>query len=208
MEEFSMTLDTALALVGFAFVMSVSPGPANFLLLASGVNFGFLRSLPLVFGICVGFLTMVFLVGLGLGRVLDSMPVIYTILKFVCAAYIIWLAWRVARSRPGGQDDGAQMEKPISFVQAALLQLVNPKAWAVALIVTVSYTDPDDYLPSLVLMIVVFAIVNLPSISVWAISGVALRRLIGGGRSVVAFNIVMALLLVGSMIPVLIGSLG
>ena len=92
--------------------------------------------------------------------------------------------------------------------QAALLQFVNPKAWAVALIVTVSYTDPDNYLPSLVFMIVVFAIVNLPSISVWAVSGVALRRVLGDGRKALIFNIGMALLLVGSMIPVLLGSVG
>lgn len=203
-----MPLDTLLALLGFAFVMSVSPGPGNFLLLASGVNFGFLRSLPLVFGICAGFLAMVFLVGIGLGRVLESAPVIYAIMKFACAAYILWLAWKVARSRSVGRDESERMEKPISFLQAALLQLVNPKAWAVALIVTVSYTDPDNYLPSLGLMIVLFAVVNVPSISVWAVSGVALRRLIGGGRVVVYFNVGMALLLVGSMIPVLMGSLG
>jgi threonine/homoserine/homoserine lactone efflux protein len=95
--------------------------------------------------------------------------------------------------------------KPISFVQGALFQLVNPKAWTVALIVTVTYTNPGDYLPSLVLMIAVFAAVNLPSISVWAASGVALRRLIGDRRKVAMFNYIMALLLVGSMAYVLLG---
>ncbi len=200
-----MSLETALALVGFAFVMSISPGPSNFLLLASGVNFGFLRSIPLVLGISFGFLTMVFFVGVGLGQVLQSMPAVYTILKIVCAGYVFWLAWKIARSQSFAPEDRNEMEKPISFFYAALFQLVNPKAWAVALIVTVSYTNPDRYLTSLILMILIFAVVSLPSISVWAASGVVLRRIIGGGRRVVAFNILMALLLVGSMMLVLFG---
>ncbi len=199
-----MSLETFFALIGFAFVMSISPGPGNFLLLTSGVNFGFLRSLPLVLGICIGFLTMVFSVGMGLGQVLQNIPVLYSILKFICAGYVFWLAWKISRSRSLGTQNES-LEKPISFIQAALFQLVNPKAWAVALIVTVSYTNPDDYLFSLALMIVIFAVVNLPSISVWAISGVVLRRVIGNGRRIALFNITMAILLVGSMIPVLFG---
>ena len=205
--EALMSPDTILALIGFAFVMSISPGPGNFLLLASGVNYGFLRSLPLVFGISLGFLTMVFFVGLGLGQVLQSKPAVYTILKIACAGYVFWLAWKIARSQSIAPGDRKEMEKPISFFHAALFQLVNPKAWAVALIVTVSYTNPDRYLTSLILMILIFAVVNLPSISVWAVSGVVLRRIMGGGRRVVVFNILMALLLVGSMMPVLLGSL-
>ena len=196
-----------LALIGFAFVMSITPGPANFLLLASGVNFGFLRSLPLVLGFSLGLLTMVFFVGLGLGQILQSNPTVYTILKFVSAGYVFWLAWKIARSRSLAPGDRDEMEKPISFVQAALFQLVNPKAWAVALIVTVSYTNPDRYLASLILMILIFAVVNLPSISVWAGSGVVLRRFIGDGHKLVMFNILMAFLLVGSMMPVLFGYL-
>ncbi|MEM7444384.1 MAG: LysE family translocator [Pseudomonadota bacterium] len=203
-----MALDTALALMGFAFVMSISPGPANFLLLASGVNFGFTRSLPLVFGISAGFLSMVFLVGIGLGEVLESAPVIGTVMRIACAGYILFLAWKIARSRSMGPGEGERMERPVTVVQAALLQVLNPKAWAVALIVTVSYTDPGDYMPSLIAMIALFAVVILPSISAWAISGVALRRLIGNGRMVVIVNLVMAALLVGSMVPVLLGTFG
>ncbi len=200
-----MPLDTLVALIGFAFVMSISPGPSNLLLLASGVNFGFFKSLPLVLGISIGFLTMTFLIGLGLGEILQKSPTIYTVLRFLCAGYIFWLAWKIARSRSFGQDKERSMEKPVSFGQGALLQLLNPKAWAVALIVTVSYTNPDDYFFSLVLMILVFAIVNLPSISFWALSGQVLRRVLGEGKKIVIFNIAMAVLLVGSMLPVLFG---
>ncbi len=201
-----MSQDTAIALIGFAFVMSISPGPGNFLLLASGANFGFLRSLPLVLGISLGFLTMVFAVGMGLGQVLQQAPVVYTALKFVCAAYVLWLAFKIARSRSMGSSGEDRMDRPISFLQAALFQLVNPKAWAVALIVTVSYSNPDDYLPSLVVMILLFALINLPAISIWAISGAALRRFLRDSRRIVAFNTGMAVLLVGSMIPVLLAS--
>lgn len=201
-----MSQDTAMALIGFAFVMSISPGPGNFLLLVSGANFGFLRSLPLVLGISLGFLTMVFAVGMGLGQVLQQAPVVYTALKFVCAAYVLWLAFKIARSRSMGSSGEDRMDRPISFLQAALFQLVNPKAWAVALIVTVSYSNPDDYLHSLVVMILLFALINLPAISIWAISGAALRRFLRDSRRIVAFNTGMAALLVGSMIPVLLAS--
>ena len=201
-----MSLETALALVGFAFVMSISPGPANFLLLASGVNFGFVRSIPLVLGISFGFLTMVFFIGIGLGQVLKNTPGLYTVLKFSCAAYVTWLAWKIVRSRAVGPEQGEKIEQPISFIQAALFQLVNPKAWAVALIVTVSYTNPENYLPSLILMIMLFAVISLPATSVWALSGVALRRLLGEGNRIVVFNIAMALLLVVSMAVVLLRS--
>jgi threonine/homoserine/homoserine lactone efflux protein len=203
-----MSPDTALALMGFAFAMSISPGPANFLLLASGANFGIARSIPLILGISLGFLTMVFCVGIGLGEVLRNFPVIYTVLKFACAVYVLWLALKIARSRSIGATDGKTMVKPVSFIQAAVFQLLNPKAWAVALIVTVAYTDPADYLNSLMVMILLFGIVNLPSISVWAVSGNLLRTVLEQGRRMIVFNILMAVLLVGSMIPVLLGSLG
>ena len=199
-----MPIDTLFALVSFAFVMSISPGPGNFLLLSSGVNFGFFRSLPLILGICIGFLTMVFFVGIGLGQLLNSYPVALTILKLVCGTYVLWLAWKIGKSRSMSGNNDGPVDKPISFLQAALFQLVNPKAWAVAFIVTVSYTNPDHYIPSLLLMILVFATVNIPAISVWAASGMALRRIIGNEKRIAIFNISMAVLLVGSMIPVLI----
>jgi len=200
-----MDPDTAVALIGFAFVMSISPGPGNFLLLTSGANHGFVRSLPLLLGISSGFLTMVFCVGIGLGQVMQQVPEIQTGLRLLCGGYVLWLAVRIARSRALGNTDSQSMTRPVSFIQAALLQLLNPKAWAVALIVTVTYTTPEAYMPSLLLMITIFALVNIPTISIWALSGAALRRALATGNRIVWFNIAMALLLVGSMIPVLLG---
>lgn len=198
-----MPLEMALALMGFAFVMSISPGPGNFLLLASGANFGFLRSLPLMLGISGGFLAMVFAIGIGLGEVLERHPQIYEAMRIVGAAYVLWMAWGLIRARGIG-GGGREVAQPIGFVQAALLQLVNPKAWAVALIVTVSYTVRENFLTSLVLLIILFAIVNLPALSVWVLSGAALRGALAKGKRIVVFNIAMAILLVASMAPVLL----
>ncbi|WP_120497267.1 LysE family translocator [Kiloniella sp. EL199] len=206
-----MPLETILAIFGFAFVTSISPGPGNFLLLTSGVNFGFVRSVPLILGISLGFLSMVFAIGLGFGQILKSFPLLYSGLKYCCLAYVLWLAWKIATSKSIGNDTNSSenangFDKPISFVQAALLQLLNPKAWAVSLIITVSYTTPENYLNSLILLIFFFAIVNLPSISVWAVSGTVLRRTLVQGKRIIIFNRIMALLLVGSMIPVVISA--
>ena len=183
--------------------------------LASGANFGFRRSLPLVLGISAGFLTMVFLVGMGLGPLLQRFPAVYGVLKIACIAYVLWLAWKIARSAPNkpapqlgeAKESAAQ---PFGFFQAALLQWLNPKAWAVALIVTVSYAAPAPgattagYAASLLLVIFFFALVNLPSISLWAASGMALRRLLSEPRRLRRFNLAMALLLVLSMAPVVL----
>lgn len=198
-----MTAASLMALAGFAFVMSISPGPANFLLLTSGVNFGFWRTLRLILGISTGFLSMVLAIGLGLGQILHDHPTIYLGLRFVCMAYVIWLAIKIARVRSLGNAGRVDMVAPVGFFQAAALQLVNPKAWSVALIVTVSYTTPANYLHSLIVMIAVFALVNVPSISSWALFGTVLRRFLDNDRKVHLFNIAMAVLLVGSMLPVL-----
>ena len=212
----SLSGDLLLALAGFAFVTSVSPGPGNLLLLASGVNFGFRRSLPLILGISLGFLTMVFLVGMGLGPLLQAYPPIYAVLKVACVGYVLWLAWKIARAAPNGSAPALGPEgdnkaaRPFGFLQAALLQWLNPKAWAVALIVSVSYAAPApgagplDIAAGLLLVILCFACVNLPSISLWAISGVALRWLFDDPRRLRRFNIAMAILLVLSMAPVVL----
>lgn len=196
-----MSLETMIALMGFAFVMSASPGPGNFLLLASGANFGILRTLPLMLGISVGFLSIVFAVGLGLGQVLYAYPAVGVGLRIACAVYIFCLAWKIANSGSLGADATGKTEKPFTFFQAAGLQFVNPKAWTVALIVTVSYLPPDAPLSELVLLILIFAAVNMPSIGLWAVSGHCLRQFLAKGRRIAVFNVAMAILLIASMLP-------
>ncbi|MDJ0947310.1 MAG: LysE family translocator [Alphaproteobacteria bacterium] len=199
-----MTIDVLMALAGFAFVASITPGPSNLILLASGVNFGFWRSAPVVLGVSFGFLSMLLIVGLGVGQVLQTSETVYTILKIVSVLYVVWLAWKIATSSPMRAEDDEAAARPLTFWQAGLLQWVNPKAWTVALIVTVSYTSPADYLPSLLLITLLFGLVNLPSISTWAVFGVVLRQILVDPRKVRVFNVVMAVLLVASMAPLLV----
>ncbi|MCY0094642.1 LysE family translocator [Hoeflea ulvae] len=199
-----MPIDSALALMGFAFVMSASPGPGNFLLLTSGANFGFTRSIPLILGISLGFLSMVGMVGLGLGQLLKSFPVLELGIRLACGFYVLWLALKIARSRSLGSGGETIVGAPFGFAEAAMLQLFNPKAWTVAIIVTASYVDPSAPRKSLIALVLIFAIVNIPTISIWAVSGTALKRFLDKGSRIVVFNHVMAMVLVAAMIPVLL----
>ena len=201
-----MSPDSILALVGFAFATSVTPGPSNLTLLATSANFGFRRCIPLVFGTNLSFLSMILVVGFGLGQVLQATTVAYTGLKVVSLLYILWLAWKIARATPppNGEDNSAREGRPLTFLQMALLQWVNPKAWAVALAVTAAYTSATDYTVSLIILTAVFGLVNLPSVSVWALSGGALKSLLRAPRTVRIFNLVMAVLLVASVTPILL----
>ncbi len=199
-----MAIELLLATAVFAFVTSITPGPNNVILLASGANFGFRRTMPFALGINAGFMIMLAVVGMGLGQIIQADPRISLVLKIVSVAYVLWLAWKIASSNSVPRAEGDTTARPISFVQGALLQWVNPKAWAVALIATVTYTTPADYTLSLVLLILVFAVVNLPSICTWAISGAVLRRFLQDPVKRRTFNIVMALLLVATMVPILV----
>ena len=199
-----MSVETMLALMGFAFVTSITPGPSNLILLAASANFGFWRSTPLVLGINLGFLSMLLIVGFGLGQVLRANETLYTVLKFLSLFYILWLAWKIARSSPMKSGDDETASHPLTFLQMALLQWVNPKAWAVALAVTVAYTTPKDYAASLVLMTLVFGAVNLPSVSAWAFFGSVLRKILHDPVKVRSFNLVMAVTLVASMLPMVL----
>lgn len=196
-----MSFDLILALIGFAFVTSVTPGPNNMMLLASGVNFGFRRTIPHMLGIGIGFTLMVALIGFGLGEVFARVPLIYTALKYVGAGYMLYLAWKIANSGPISAE-GEVKGKPMTFLQAAAFQWVNPKAWVMAVSAISTYTQAEAYVASVLVISFVFGAVNLPSVSSWAAFGVAMRRLLTNPRAVRVFNITMALLLVASLWPI------
>lgn len=170
----SLSLLGPLAL--FALVSSITPGPNNVMLAASGLNFGFRRSMPHLLGVNLGFTLMIFLVGVGLGSVFQQVPQLYTVLKYVGAAYLLYLAWKIANS--GGMEDGAVSGKPMTFLQAAAFQWVNPKAWVMAVGVIATYTPQAGFFANLVIATVVCGIVNLPSIGIWVTFGTALRRVL------------------------------
>jgi len=195
-------MDAALlsALASFAFSTSITPGPNNLMLMASGANFGFLRTLPHMLGIGIGFTLMIVLVGLGLLRVFDAFPVSYTILKAVSIVYLLWLAWKTATA--AGLAEYQAQGTPMTFLQAVAFQWVNPKAWAMALSALVAYA-PDQSVAAVFLVALVFGAINLPSVSVWTVLGQQMARVLTNHRRRVVFNATMALLLLASMIPVL-----
>lgn len=194
-----MTYELFLALLGFAFVTSVTPGPNNMMLLASGVNFGFRRTLPHMLGISIGHAVMVFLVGLGLAGVFKAWPPALLLLKGASVAYMLWLAWKIAQS--GAPGEGRAKARPMTFLQAAAFQWVNPKAWAMALGAVSAYVAEPSAL-AYAAVAGTFALVNLPSVSVWAGAGQAVRRWLEGPGRLAAFNWTMAGLLVLSLWPV------
>lgn len=196
-----MPLETFLALVLFAFTTSITPGPNNMMLFASGVNFGFARTIPHMLGIGAGFLSLLIAVGLGLGALLHSVPVVYTALKFAGGAYLLWVAWKIGTSR--SLSDGKTGAQPMTFLGAAAFQWVNPKAWVMAVTAMATYTNPDYYLPTVMLVGLAFAAVNVPSVSTWAGFGSALREWLSVPVRLKWFNITMALLLVASLWPML-----
>ena len=198
-----MSYDLLLALTLFAFVSSITPGPNNLMLMASGANFGFRRTFPHLLGVGIGFTLMIVLVGVGLVQVFDLYPISHQILKVVSVIYLLWLAWKIANAAtPEGdvQSEGT----PITFIQAALFQWVNPKAWTMALTAISAYT-PDQTLYYVSLVALVFGIVNLPSVSLWTVLGEQMARFLTSAARLRAFNWAMAGLLVLSLYPVVLG---
>ncbi|EPH0528243.1 lysE type translocator family protein [Pseudomonas aeruginosa] len=198
----SLSVDLLLAFSLFAFVTSVTPGPNNTMLLASGVNFGFVRSIPHILGISCGFFIMVMAVGFGLGTVFEAYPVLYTILRYVGAAYLLYLAWKIATSGPAGNDLEGR-GKPLSYWGAAAFQWVNPKAWVMAVGAISTYTPLQGYFTNVVVISTVFALINAPTIGIWAGFGSMLRNVLRDPRWLRVFNVGMALLLVASLYPIL-----
>ncbi|TPI10062.1 LysE family translocator [Mesorhizobium sp. B4-1-3] len=197
-----MSLDTFLALLVYAFVTSITPGPNNLMLLASGVNFGIARTVPHMLGISIGFLILLLAVGFGLGAVLTALPVLHTALKIAGAAYLLYLAWKIAMSR--SISDGKRAEgRPMRFIDAAAFQWVNPKAWVMAITAMAVYTNADHPFVSVALISIAFTIVNLPSVSVWAGFGTALRGFLSDPTRLKWFNITMGVLLAATLWPML-----
>jgi threonine/homoserine/homoserine lactone efflux protein len=197
-----MSFDAFLALLVYAFVTSITPGPNNFMLLASGVNFGFVRTVPHMLGIGIGFLVLLLAVGFGLGAVLTAFPVLHTGLKIAGGIYLLYLAWKIAMSR--SLADGGEAEvRPIRLIDAATFQWVNPKAWVMAITAVAVYPDPGHPFLSVVLISIVFAVVMLPSISTWAGFGTALRGFLSDPLRLKWFNIGMGGLLAATLWPML-----
>lgn len=195
-----MSPEQWLAFVLFAFASSITPGPNNLMLLASGVNFGLRRTLPHVLGVCIGFAAMLTAVGLGLAELFQLWPLAYAALKFVGTGYLLYLAWTVARA---GQPALREQAQPLGFWGAAAFQWVNVKAWMMGVTAFSTYAKAQHWTGVLVVASA-FALVNLPCITTWTLLGSRLRHWMAVGRRQTRFNQAMALLLVASLVPMLV----
>jgi threonine/homoserine/homoserine lactone efflux protein len=186
----------------FALVSSITPGPNNTMLLASGVNFGFRRTLRHLLGVQIGFCVMLLSVGLGLHTVITRFPGLYDGLRWAGGAYLLWLAWKLAHASPM-QSELHSAAQPMGFFAAAGFQALNPKAWVMAV------TSMSTYLPAqaapvqVLLLTALFALVGGPCSAFWAAFGSAMRTVLQDPRRLRLFNIAMALALVASLYPML-----
>ena len=187
-------------LITFAVATSVTPGPNNIMLTASGANFGFRRTAPHMLGIVIGFTIMVATIGLGLAEIFERFPAIHQVLRYGGAAYLLYLAYRIATAAPATPESARTVGRPLSFLQAALFQWVNPKGWMMAVGAISTYTTVGgDLLLESVMIALIFGAIGLPSVALWAALGAAIGRLLQARWALRAFNIAMALLLVASL---------
>lgn len=194
-------METLLPLFGFAIAMSITPGPNVLMVAAAAANHGVRATLPHQGGIALGFAAMLAIVGLGLAGPFAAWPLLHAVLKWGGAAWLLVLAWKIARAGAPGEGPS---RPPLGFLGAALFQWVNPKAWMIALAAIPAFTTPQgDILAETLLIAAAFALVCLPCTMVWAGLGAGAARLLRTGGALQAFNIAMALLLVASLIPAL-----
>jgi len=198
-----MNAESILALATFALATSITPGPNNLMLMSSGARFGLRRTLPHLLGVALGFVFMLFLVGIGVSELLLRVPVLADALRIVCLGVLLWFAWKMvsAPSAPAGEAPTAAA--PLTFVQAAAFQWINPKAWAMALTAVAVYAPSSDLL-AVALVAAVFGLVNLPSTGLWAVLGREVRRVLTGPGRQRAFDWCMAGLLLASSVPMVI----
>jgi threonine/homoserine/homoserine lactone efflux protein len=193
----------------FMLVSSITPGPNNTMLMASGVHFGYRRTLAHLLGVQLGFGFMLIAVGLGLHTVLSQFPAFYDVVRFAGAAYMVWMAWSLASARPQFQEQAAieqsvQNElKPLGFWGAVLFQWVNPKAWVMAVTIMSAYVPPGAGLLQIAPLGLMFAVLGFPCSSVWVGFGSALRSYLQEAFRMRVFNCTMAAALLLSLYPML-----
>lgn len=198
-----MTTELLAALGVFAFVSSITPGPNNLMLMTSGINFGLSRTVPHMLGVSLGFMLMIALIGLGVMQVIEAVPGSILVITIASGLYLFYMAWKIATTNTAPAQNGSATtaSKPFTFLQAALFQWVNPKAWTMALTAISAYAPKSQGWIGVVIVAAVFGIINLPSTGAWAVMGAKMRRFLGDPVRLRTFNIIAALLLVASLYP-------
>ena len=194
-----MDSSTLISFATFALVAAYSPGPNNVMLAASGANFGFRRTLPHIFGILIGFCSLVVAAGLGLATLFVAMPWLYNVLKVMSVLFLLYLAWKIGSA---GRATTQVRPKPLSFVQAASFQLINPKVITVIISSVTAYTSKAENVGAEVtVLLIVFAIATICATCTWTVFGTVIAHLLNNKTRLHQFNITMALLLVASLFP-------
>lgn len=201
-----MTPELLASLCLFAFVSSITPGPNNAMLFASGVNHGIRRTIPHLLGVTLGFTFMQLAVGLGVGMVFEAVPGLYSTLRALGVAYMFYLAWRIGTSTPPAQTEAASSApqaagRPMTFLEASAFQWVNPKAVMMCLTAASTYAPPDKPILGAFLVTGVFFVAGMPCVALWVLLGRVMRGLLQDRRRLQAFNWAMAVLLAASVAP-------
>jgi len=195
-------LNLFFALVSFYFVMYVTPGPNNAMVLASGIKFGFSKTIPHMSGITIGHVFQTIVVCLGLGKVFQMFPEIQDTLKIICALYLLYLGYKIIGSFSKIKDDGS---RPLKFYEASLFQLVNPKAWTISTMVASGFLPKDERLIISISFISITALIICPlSISVWAAFGSGIRNLVKNNKKKAFVEYFLAILLLTTAIMIVI----
>jgi len=190
------------ALISFYFVMYVTPGPNNAMVLASGIKFGFLKTIPHMSGITIGHVLQTIVVCLGLGKIFQMFPEIQDFLKIICALYLLYLGYKIIGSFSKIKDDGS---RPLKFYEASLFQLVNPKAWTISTMVASGFLPKDERLIISISFISITALIICPlSISVWAAFGSGIRNLVKNNKKKASVEYFLAILLLITAIMIVI----
>ena len=195
-------LNILIALVSFYFVMYVTPGPNNAMVLTSGLKFGFIKSIPHMSGITIGHILQLILVCLGLGKIFQIFPSLQNILKIICAIYLLYLGYKIIGSFSKIKEDDS---RPLKFYEAALFQIVNPKAWTISSMAASSFLPKDGNLIVSIFFIASIALVICPlSISPWAAFGSAIRNLVKNNKIKALIEYFLAFLLLVTAILIVI----
>jgi threonine/homoserine/homoserine lactone efflux protein len=193
-------LDFIVPVLLFSISTTITPGPNNIMVTASGTNFGYRRTIPHIFGIALGLPLMIIVIGLGLGNVFRSYPLIHSVLKYAGGAYLLYLAWKIARLHGPGNAENCKA-RPFSFIEALLFQWVNPKAWMMSIGAIAAFTATgEDVYWQVFLIALIFCITCIHSVSLWTLIGVNVKRLLTKDVYQKAFNFGMASLLVISLV--------
>lgn len=193
-------MEVLLSVLLFALVSTATPGPNNLMVMTSGMNFGVLRTLPHYLGICIGFPAMVLAISMGLGKVLEAVPVMHQVIKVLGISYLLYLAWRIATTAT--EIEKNDTSRPLSFLQAAAFQWVNPKAWVMAIGALATFTTVSgDVMQQAMWIAAAFMLVGIPCVGGWMLGGAGLGQLLQKPVYRRLFNWVMGLLLALSVIP-------